>query len=81
MGDAVGFKGILERRDHRVLTNHILKGRGAVFAGQDLIGFLLTKHGRRITHEKVIGGTATNGKRGAATVHSLAGRGYANLAN
>ena len=81
MGDAVGFKGIFERGDHRILTNHILKGRRAVFAGQNLIGFLLAKHGGRITHREDIGGRAANGKRRAATVHSLAGRGYANLAN
>jgi len=28
-----GFKRIFQRRDHRVLPDHILKGRGAVFTG------------------------------------------------
>ena len=35
--DAVGLKGVLQRAHHRILTDQIGKGFGAVFAGKNAI--------------------------------------------
>ena len=37
MSNTAGLKRILKRRNHRLLANHILKGRRAVFPRQNLV--------------------------------------------
>ena len=45
MRNAVRLKGVFQGADHRVLPDEVFECVGAVFAGQNLVGFLRITHG------------------------------------